>query len=99
MIQLTELNDPQFLPIVKSDSLRKIFNSYLNFFLNVKYFTPHEIEQVKCEHKELYNEIVQNNYKYLSGPKESILKKMIYKMFSYNFNFIKLVIFARRLGF
>ncbi|MBH0019498.1 glycosyltransferase family 2 protein [Pseudoalteromonas sp. SWXJ133] len=98
LIKLTELNDPQFLTIVKSDSLRKIFNSYLNFCLNAKYFTAQEIAQVKSDHKALYKEIVKKNYKYLSSPKESILKKLIYKIFSYNFDFIKLIIFARRLG-
>ena len=98
LIKLTELSDPQFLPMVKSDTLRKIFNSYLNFVLNSKYFTVQEMEQVKFEHEELYKEVVQRSYKYLGAPRESILKNLIYKMFSYNFNSIKLIILARRLG-
>lgn len=99
LIKLTELNDPQFLPMVKSDTLRKIFNSYLNFLLNLNCFTAQEMEQIKFQHKELYKEVMRDGYKYLSSPKENVVKNLIYKIFSYSFNFVKLAVFARRLGF
>jgi glycosyltransferase involved in cell wall biosynthesis len=96
LIELTETFDSGYINHVKTDSLKKFVNSYLNLLSNKRYFEEEEFAAMMNTYKQFYRHLKSTDFSF-TRAKTLSAKEIAYRLVKLNMLFIIPIVFINRL--